>query len=422
MGKTPDISRTLRASAFAWRRFGFGILVFGFVSDFVLRNSCSAGTVELFAGEKFTGVVVLESTITVLPPGTTRVPPPKAPPPPGSPPAPKEVPGQKFDFSQILRATFTDGPMPDGTIQPGVVLRSGARVAGPFGTINEPLVPVGRRELKVPGPEIAWLVYDPIPAADVDKVPTGKIGAILPGGDFFEGRLRGIDGPTVKMISPVFGPRNFAPVRHDLRALVLRDLRPAPIAYEVRLSDGSILHAESLTVEKEDLVLHGGFLDGGKIETKDVAEIRAGPARYQPLATVKPLRVDPPLGITAEAAFGADQTLSGGAFTLPDRMIQHYLDTMVGCTAMWAVPPGMTLFNAIVVVSPKVPPNNRLVFSVYADGRPVFRSTPMTAADPPLAIRTTFGPARALSLRVEAHFPANATGDGVWIEPTMLRK
>jgi hypothetical protein len=284
------------------------------------------------------------------------------------------------------------------------------------------MVPVGRRELKVPGPEIAWLVYEPIPAVDVGKVPAGKLGVVLPDGDFFEGKLRGIDGATVKMISPVFGPRNFAPVRRDLLALVLRDLRPAPVAFEVRLSDASIIHAESLGLENGELILHGGFLDGGKIETKDVVEIRAGPARYQPLATAKPARIDPPLGVSAEAAFGVDQTLTASAFTLPDRVIQHYLDTMVGCTPVWAVPPGMTLFNAVVVVSPKVPAANRLVFAVYADGRQAFRSQPMTVADPPLPIRIDFGPARALSLRVEAQFPTNATGDGIWIEPTMLRR
>jgi hypothetical protein len=128
------------------------------------------------------------------------------------------------------------------------------------------------------------------------------------------------------------------------------------------------------------------------------------------------------LGISAEAAFGADQTLAGGAFTLPDRMIQHYLDTMVGAMPVWAVPGGMTLFSAVIVVSPKVPPNYKLVFSVYADGRQVFRSTPMSIADPPQIVHATFSPARAVALRVEPHFPTNATGSGIWMEPTLLRR
>jgi hypothetical protein len=312
--------------------------------------------------------------------------------------------------------------MPDGTVQPGVVLRNGVRVAGPFGAIDDPVVPVGRRELKVPGPEIAWVVYEPIAAAMVAAVPAGKTGAILPGGDFFEGKLRGIDGATIKLLSPIFGPRNFSPVRRDLLALALREMRPVPVSYEVRLSDGSVLSAETLTVDKGELLLHGGFLDGNRLDVKDVVEIRAGAARYQSLATARPARVDPPLGITAEAAFGVDQTLAGGAFTLPDRPIQHYLDTMVGCTPAWAVPAGMALFSAVIVVPPSVPVNYKLVFAVYADGRPVFRSPPMTNADPPQTIHATFPPARALALRVEPQFPTNATGSGIWMEPTMLRR
>ena len=152
-------------------------------------------------------------------------------------------------------------------------------------------------------------------------------------------------------------------------------------------------------------------------------EIRAGAARYQPLATL-PSRPasSPPLGITAEAAFGADQTLAGGAFTLPDRMIQHYLNTMVGCTAVWAVPAGMTLFNAVVVVSPKVPPNYRFVFTVYADGRQVFRSTPMAVSDPPQIIHATLGAgARPWRCAWSRIFPRMPRRSGIWIEPTLLR-
>ena len=370
----------------------------------LLAAPCSllhAGTVELFTGEKHTGTVALDAGLTLTPTGGTPL---------------------KFDFGVVLRATLRDGAADQEMVMPGVVLRSGVRAAGPFGTISDPVVPVGRRELKVPGPEIAWVVYDPFPASDASKLPPGKVGALLPGGDFFEGKLRGIEGATVKLLSPIFGPRNFAPVRHDLLALVLHDVRVAPAQFEVRLTDGSLLHADALAVDKGALLLRGGLLDGQKIDAPDVAEIRAGAARFQPLATLWPARVTPPPGVAADAALGVDAMIGGGTFTLPDRTLAHYLDAVIGGTPVWEVPAGMTVVTGQFVVPPKVAPNYRLVFAVYADGRSVFRSSPMSISDPPQSFRVTLGAARAVALRVEPHFPSSATGSGIWIEPTLLRR
>ena len=360
-----------------------------------------AGSIELFTGEKYTGTVALDAGLTLTPPGGTP---------------------QKFDFGLVMRASLQDGVAAEERVNPGVVLRSGVRAAGPFGSLRDAVVPVGRRELKVPGPEIAWVVYEPFPARDAAKLPPGKTGAMLPGGDFFEGKLRGIDGATVKLLSPVFGPRNFSPVRHDILALVMKDVNVAPAQFEVRLTDGSLLHADSLAVDKGALLLRGGLLDGQKIDAPDVVEIRAGAARFQPLAALRPGRITPPTGVAVEAALAVDASLGSGTFTLPGRTIQHYVDAAIGCTAIWEVPAGMTVLTGQFVAPPKLPPNYRLVFTVYADGRSVFRSSPMTITDPPQSFRFTFGPARALALRIEAQFPTNATGSGVWIEPTLLRR
>jgi hypothetical protein len=75
-----------------------------------------------------------------------------------------------------------------------------------------------------------------------------------------------------------------------------------------------------------------------------------------------------------------------------------------------------------VTVPASVPPINRLVFAVYADGRPITRSAPLSSNDKPLPVHANLGSVRSVSLRVEASFPTNATGTGIWLEPTLLRK
>ena len=90
--------------------------------------------------------------------------------------------------------------------------------------------------------------------------------------------------------------------------------------------------------------------------------------------------------------------------------------------ATWAVPEGFTILNMQVVVPANVPPINRLVFAVYADGRQITRSGPLSSNDKPALLRANLGTVRSVSLRVEAGFPTNATGSGLWLEPTLLRK
>ena len=144
-----------------------------------------------------------------------------------------------------------------------------------------------------------------------------------------------------------------------------------------------------------------GPLFNVKLDAKDVVEIRAGPGRFLSLAELKPARVVPAGGLVAIAR----------GFT-----------TAVNAAATWEVPAGMSVFTAQIAVPSAVAPINRLTFAVYADGRLVFHSPPLTSENAPQTIRVPLGAAHALSLRVEPNFPTNATGPGQWTEPTLLRK
>ena len=361
----------------------------------LLAVSAPAASVQLFTGEHYEGRLELGAGLTIAPAA-------------GSP--------MRIDLANLLRATFTDTA--DADVPPGVVLRNGIRIAGPIGSLAESPVKILKRNLAVPGAEIAWVVYSPFAPALAATVPAGKLGALLPGGDFFEGSVKGADGETARLLNPIFGPRTFA--GKELLALILREVKPATAEWEVRATDGSIFHATALTVDKAGLLLRHPLYDGLVLAPNEIAEIRAGPGRYLALAGLKPAKIDVPPGRgVAEAGFAADRRISGGSF---GEAGSRGIESAVGVGAVWALTGEYTVLNVQVSVPPEVPPVNKLIFAIYADGRLVTRTSQLTSQDRPQTLRAQLGSARALVLRVEAGFPTNAAGTGLWIEPTLLRR
>ncbi len=360
-----------------------------------LVTSASAGSIQLFTGERLEGRLELGAGLTIAPAG-------------GSP--------LRIDLANLLRATFTDTTSAD--VPPGVVLRNGIRIAGPIGSLAESPVKILKRNLTVPGAEIAWVVYSPFAPALAATVPAGKLGALLAGGDFFEGSVKGADGETARLLNPIFGPRTFG--GKDILALILREVKPATAEWEVRATDGSIFLATSLVVDKAGLMLRHPLYDGLVLAPQEIAEIRAGPGRYVALAGLKPAKIEVPPGRgVAEAAFAVDRRISGEAF---GEAGSRGMESAVGVAAVWALTGEYTVLSVQVSVPPEVPPVNKLIFAIYADGKLITRTSQLTSQDRPQTLRAQLGAARVLALRIEAGFPTNAVGTGLWIEPTLLRR
>jgi hypothetical protein len=98
------------------------------------------------------------------------------------------------------------------------------------------------------------------------------------------------------------------------------------------------------------------------------------------------------------------------------------LGTAVGVAVTWMVPAGFSALTLQVAVPESVPATTRLIFAVYVDGRLMLKSNPLNSADKPAPMRLALGSAKSISLRVEPGAPANATGTGVWLEPTLLKR
>ena len=371
------------------------------ISCFFLFAAAHAGSIETFDGVTTTGTVTLDTGLLVI--------------------KPADGAAVKVDPAEVLRVQFTD-TLPGDNLMPGVILRNGARVTGAFGPLTDPQVKFEKRGLLIPGGEIAWIIYQPFAAKFAATAPLGKTGALLAGGDFFEGTIKAADDKTAKIMNPVFGPRTYTISNREFAALILRDPRPSAAQYEVRTSDGAQFGVDTLTLEKTGLTLKHPLYDGVKIELRDLVEIRAGASRYQPLTALKPARVELPPGRKMEQCFAVDKTLGGDPLDSLGAAHGRGFESVLGVGATWEVPAGFNVLSIQVAVPAGVPPINRLVFAIYADGHPVARSGPLSSNDKPAPLRANLGPVRSVSLRVEAGFPTNATGSGLWLEPTLLRK
>jgi hypothetical protein len=319
----------------------------------------------------------------------------------------------KVPLSGILRARFaTAGP----EFQPGVVLVNGGRITGAFSSLSETIVRIEKKRTAIPAKEIAWAIYQPLGPALAAQMPAGKTGALLPGGDFFEGTVRGGDGATAKVLNPIFGPRTFA--AKDVQALILREVQPQPAAFDVVTRDGSIYPAlDVIPGDGTGITLRHPFYDGMRIPLSELVEIRASATRLLPLDDIKPTRVDPAPGRDAARCFAANRSLDGGALKLGSRAVPAGFECAAGATVWWKPAPGAGTFFALVAAGAGTPPGQKLIFTVYADNHLAGHSAPLAAGDPPAVLRCAVPGAISLTLRIDG-----AGGTGTWAEPMLLRR
>jgi hypothetical protein len=322
----------------------------------------------------------------------------------------------RVPFASILRATFTEGK--GEAYQPGLVLVNGTRLTGGFSSLAETKVQLESSGLVVPGAEIAWAVYQPFSDDLAAQIPRGKVGMLLPGGDFFEGNAKGADTFTAKVLNPIFGPHLFDARKKEMLALILRPVTPAAAGFEVSTADGSVFEAKDVGArDPTALVLRHPLYDGMKVDVKNLVELRAAPGRYAALDSLKPATIEPPAGHTAEQSYAADKTLDGSPLQLGGKPVRGFA-SLAGCAITWELPAGAAFFVARVAASPATPAAQKLIFAISADGKTLARSGLLGAGDSPAVLRCALpATAKLLSVRAEG-----LTGSGIFADPVVLRR
>lgn len=181
----------------------------------------------------------------------------------------------------IPSACLVPVPVPDrdqraadaDTLPAGVRLSSGSFFACPVQFADESSVqfstPMGQGQISLV--KISQLIFRPLTPDLAVKLQAGGAGLLLHHGDFVEGEFKGIVGGEIQINSIIFGLKSY-PLA-EAAALILRDIQPTVAAYELRLKNGSLLHARALQVVGQNLLVEDSVLKSCRLALNDLREI-----------------------------------------------------------------------------------------------------------------------------------------------------
>jgi hypothetical protein len=319
----------------------------------------------------------------------------------------------RIDLAHVFEVALRSSPHSATILGPGVLLNSGSLIAEPkLDLREEPALTFGREKLTVPMTSIIGFVFAPTPRSRVFGGAAARTGAFLRNGDFFPGAFRGIRDKRIVMNSPILGPQAFLP--GTIAAALIRELPPLQGRLIAVTVWGSQFMVNDLQFNGPEVSLQDPVAGRITIKIEELASIHISPGLYLSLLDEKPARVDPPLGVKPEAAVQIPPPAE------PAGSASGPIVSVVNATITYNVPAGFRVFVCQVEVPKEATQKTPVMFAVYGDGRPIFRTPPVAPGDKPAPLRVDLGNVRSVSLRVE---PSGLVkeGFGHWLSPILLR-
>jgi PA14 domain len=119
---------------------------------------------------------------------------------------------------------------------------------------------------------VARIILQPLSAEIEARLQPGRMGLLLNSKDFIDGEFRGLSNGRIKFSSVLFGIKSYD--LNQVLAIVLRDLKPAPARFEIRTRDESLLLANDVRLEKDQVAFQDALLAGLKVPAGDLLEIK----------------------------------------------------------------------------------------------------------------------------------------------------
>lgn len=174
----------------------------------------------------------------------------------------------------VAAPRFSDGTL----VNRGVFLLDGSFIAGPVAAADGSAVKLsvaGRKDFPVLNSKIARIILRPPRQAIPFEQAGGRTGVFLRNGDFFEGEFHSLDQGSLNMSSVLFGLKRFRIEGGDVVAVVLNDFQPVPARFEVRLLNGSVLRAHTISATDKVITLQEPVLGSLALPVAELFEIRS---------------------------------------------------------------------------------------------------------------------------------------------------
>jgi NPCBM/NEW2 domain len=325
-------------------------------------------------------------------------------------------PKDHLDLKNLFDVIFTDNPGA-GQLSCGVALTDGSVIAADvidhLNGDSLSLVSGGYRA-SIPLSKIARIVFRPIPPAILAKAPPGRQGALLDGGDFFEGDLKALNSRYVRLESILFGSSSFD-TRTQALAILLAEVHPADSNWRIVLVDGTTILSNLISFSGGKLSVLDSLGHRLTADASQIARISCGSKRVTSLLNTAPFQQVPPDG----GGMTIDSNPVPGQLRGPPAA--RMLILAAGASAAWRLDGTSLAFVCRVGVPAAFTPYAQVRFIVLTDGTAVYKSPQKISIDEPSTISVSLAGVHQLTLRVESSLTSDLGGIGIWADPQLVK-
>jgi hypothetical protein len=302
-------------------------------------------------------------------------------------------------FDQIVLEPCAAEPE---TVPKGVLLRSGSFLAGSFQTTGPSTGNLDRngKTISLNTDQIAAVVFHAVTRAQI-AAQAEQPGLIMRNGDYLAADIQSINGSFVTLNSVLLGIVSYE--GGVARACVLQPEQPQPSDYEIRLKDGSIVRAKSLSRNGDQIAIAEVSGLTWNVSSDEIAEIRAGLSRVQPL-----------IDLPSKAAAAHNSVVERWAG--PNQ--EQILAAPVGTALEFPLPGKFRAVALRIAVASGAAPGAQVTVRILAGGTEVFRAPPCKAGDQPLLVRANIPSPKAATIVADSDSPGAMA---LFIDPVAIR-
>ncbi|MCE0522469.1 MAG: NPCBM/NEW2 domain-containing protein, partial [Methylacidiphilales bacterium] len=275
-------------------------------------------------------------------------------------------------------------------------------------------------------------------------------GLLMKSGDFIESDIQGAGGQggggMAQMSSIALGQVNY--FSDTVRAIIANPVLELPSDYEIRLNDGSIIRAKSFGLANGQLTIQEISGIAIMVDPSEIAQLRAGLTRVQPLITLpwkilgvptakaagetkppaappsqtaastnEPPAVPPPAAAKPAAVVAADLP-NPNVMTWAGPNQEQILVIPAGTSIEFPLKGKFRELAMRLAVAPGASPNAQATLRVLVNGKEVARTPEFTAGEQPRSMHLTVTDPKSVTLAVDS---AQAGTRLLLIDPVAVR-
>lgn len=302
----------------------------------------------------------------------------------------------------------------------GIELRDGRRIVGQVGAMGREAIsikPAGaQEEVRILLPQVARVMFEPMTWEMAGNLLDGRNGVLMKTGDFLEGEVSILSQRNVRVSSILYGLRTVARDRAAMLVLNPSDAADAPVA--VQMTDGSIWMTDRVRIEGDRMVVEDDLAGVMRLESRNILSIRAMKDRTTSLLAIGP-SISQRDGVIGQA-MAIGRSVTGYPLSLRNQSIENGVGSAGNAELSFTLDRPYRALICTSGVAGEMPPLLRGKLVILGDGRELYRSPPMTAADPARQIGVPLKGVRTLTLVIQPAGDHPLAPAAVWADPRLV--